>query len=491
MLTTAVRQFRHAYSILTGARFDSDGLRALVADARRTVDEFGGPTAEAREMISGPAGDPEMRREMAERRVRAAVRSARETPYYRRLLDGLASDPARMGLEEFGKLPVTSKEALRAAPSAFVRPDASPVFQAATSGTSGVPTSVWFSHYELDVLSSLAALSGLLTEGLRPHHVLASCVSSRATFTLRMAMTTMETAGAGFLQIGTIDPVQALDRIATPIPLPGKVGQVTHLSAAPSYLACLVAEAERAGWAPGDFGLQRIFSGGEIMTEALRLRAAEVFGATVADSYSATEISPASGTVCSQGHLHFSPETAYYEVLDPLDQSPVAPGEVGVLTVTPYPPYRDTTMLLRFSTGDFVRAFADDAVFACELAALPATSPILGRDGSGAGRFTRDVLEVLQGDREIPLPTRYAYTGIDGDGSGGLGDPVLHVLVDHDDPELRDRVHARLVARGVPVTRAVLVEDALDLPTRCHLRCDLTEWTYANTMVPTAVAGVR
>lgn len=442
-------------------------------------------------MITGPIGDPQLRREMTERRVRAAVRSAREAPYYRRLLAGLASDPARIGLEAFGTLPITRKEVLRAVPSAFVRAGASPVFMATTSGTTGVPASVWFSRYELDLLSGLGALSSLLNAGLRPHHVLASCVSSRATFTLRMAMVSMEMAGVGFLQIGTIDPVQALDRIATPIPLPGKVGQVTHLSAAPSYLACLVDEAERGGWEPGDFGLQRIFSGGEIMTDALRRRTTEVFGATVADAYGATETDPASGTVCSQGHLHFWPETAHYEILDPRDHTPVAPGEVGVLTVTPYPPYRETTMLLRFSTGDFVRAFADDAVFDCELADLPASSPILGRDGSGAGRFTRDVLEVLQGDREIPLPTRYTYTDrADHEGSGRTDGPVLHVLVDRDHPDLRDRVHAGLVARGVPVAATVLVEDVRDLPARSPLRCDLIESTYASTAVPTP-AGVR
>ena len=43
-------------------------------------------------------------------------------------------------------------------------------------------------------------------------------------------------------------------------------------------------------------------------------------------------------------------------MLDPESHQPVAPGEPGVLVGTVLPPYRETTILLRYNTEDVVRA---------------------------------------------------------------------------------------------------------------------------------------
>jgi phenylacetate-coenzyme A ligase PaaK-like adenylate-forming protein len=38
----------------------------------------------------------------------------------------------------------------------------------------------------------------------------------------------------------------------------------------PSYLGQLVEEAKRLGYGPGDFGLERIMAGGEVVTAGLK-----------------------------------------------------------------------------------------------------------------------------------------------------------------------------------------------------------------------------
>ena len=73
------------------------------------------------------------------------------------------------------------------------------------------------------------------------------------------------------------------------------------------------------GYRPADFGLERIFVGGEIVTEGLKARSQRLFGdARVIDSaYGMTEIWPFGGQSCEEGHLHYEVSQGLVEVLDP------------------------------------------------------------------------------------------------------------------------------------------------------------------------------
>ena len=53
--------------------------------------------------------------------------------------------------------------------------------------------------------------------------------------------------------------------------------------------------------------------------------------------------------------LPFEPVHGLLEVLDPETRRPAGPGEVGTLVATPFPPFRETTILLRYDTQDVVR----------------------------------------------------------------------------------------------------------------------------------------
>jgi len=301
MISTGMREIRYAFSMLTGRRLKIHSLQKLVRDLRDTLEEFGEASDEVSQLLMIGETDVRTQQEVSNRRLGQAVaNAAAHTVYYREQFAKSGIDPADVTASALADmLRPTPKSALRAMPAAFVSDLAEPVLLSQTTGSTGTPTSVWFSAYELEVLSTLDALSGMLMGGLRPHHVVASFASSRAMLSAYDLQRSSSLVGNGCLQVGIVDPAIALERLAAPLGLPGKVAQISHMMANPSYLGRLVEAAERGGWTEADFGLQSIFSGGEIVTEALRERALEVFGAVVVETYSATEITPVAAQVCS------------------------------------------------------------------------------------------------------------------------------------------------------------------------------------------------
>jgi phenylacetate-coenzyme A ligase PaaK-like adenylate-forming protein len=475
VLDTAVRQLRYGVALLRNRRVRVDDLRRMVDDILATQAELGVVGDEQRELMQGSGLDPEARATFDAKRWRTVVAKAyEETAWYRDRLDRLGLAPADLTLERRTELPPTPKQALRASPEAFVSSRSSPVFQATTTGTTGIPTSIWFSRYELDLAAGLAAVSFLLTGQVGPDDVVQICISSRALLGVGNTAAAARLVGAATVLIGMIDPAEALSRAAHPVHLPGKKRQVSVLTTHPSYLAALVAEAQRSGYRPEDFGLERIISGGEVLSDALRRRAEATFGVPVLDGYAMTEIFPIAGIVCDEGHLHIPEDQGLVEVLDPVTNEPAAPGQVGQFVVTPYYPYRDTTLVLRLATGDLVRALPEPPT-TCEFAALPATSPLLGKatlSATAGGRpvYQRDVLEVLEAEPAVPLPVRYALDPAD-DGVD------LHVRVVEDDDGLRDRLEAAAAARGLPLRKLVLHDDDTTMPPPQFMRAWLRETT--------------
>ncbi|MEV7924843.1 phenylacetate--CoA ligase family protein [Kitasatospora sp. NPDC088779] len=475
MFGTAVSQLRYGASILLNRRIRPKDLGRIADDMVRTLAEFGEPGADSA-LLPGQAGqvDPEVRRTVTRRSLRATARAAvRHTAYYRRTFDDLGIDPETLDTETWSRVPVTPKAALRGLPAAFVSAAATPALMALTTGTSGTPTAVWYSRAELETTIALSTISAALTLGLRPRHTVAYAGCSRATLPLVVAEESTTRVGASFVQFGTIDPALALERLAAPLGLPGKAPQITHLTASASYLSALVQEAEQAGWRSADFGLESIGVGGEVLSAPLRERAEAAFGAPLSTSYLMTETLPSGGTPCSQGHLHHTTEFGHLEVLDPQTWEPTAPGEVGMLVHTPFVPYRECTLLLRYATGDLVRLPVGGT--GCEWAHLPATSAVLGRWSGplSATVPTRDVLDLVEGEPDVPLPARYTLTE---EPDGGA---LLHLLVRAlPAATLRRRLEERASAAGLPLAGIVLHDDRSKLPPSSPVRADLREHTF-------------
>ncbi len=476
MLDTALVQLRFGLALIAGRRIRVDDVRRMLADILVTRTEFGETTLQEVRAAQIPELDPEARRTVNEQRMRRAARRAyTETVYYRELFDSLGVQANRLTLDQLHNVPITPKSALKTMPEAFISKNGKPCFQAFTTGTTGTPTAVWFSRYELDLAAAFSAVSLVSNTGIGPEDVVQLTISTRALLGVSNIMQACHLIGAVAYPIGLIDPTETLARLATPMHLPGKKPQVSVMTTYPSYLAALVERGEALGYGPEDFGLERIIVGGEILTAALRQRAEALFGARVEDSYGMTEIFPLAGMICSQGHCHISPEQGLIEVLRLDDQRPAEPGEEGTLVVTPFFPYRDTTLLFRLDTGDVVRRL-ENASLTCELARIPATSGILGKknfciSANGRRYFQRDVMELLEGERAIPLPCRYAL-----DSSAEGFD--LHVLVRLEDRQIARRLEHRAADMGLPLRQVRLYTNKANMPPTVPVRADLREVTF-------------
>jgi acyl-CoA synthetase (AMP-forming)/AMP-acid ligase II len=244
----------------------------------------------------------------------------------------------------------------------------------------------------------------------------------------------------------------------------------------PSYLGELVECARRLGCRPADFGLRRVLVGGEILTQGLRQRCAEIFGPLEFDeNFSMTELAPFGGNLCSAGHLHFEPSVGLVEVSGLDTKGPASAGEAGLLVATPLPPFRDTTLLLRYATEDVVTAL--EGPLECEMRHTPATGQLLGKFRFSVRHdrgwtMPRYVVEALESDETVPLPARYGFRAV----PGGV---AVEVLARSDHPSVRKTLWSRLMDRGVPVRELRVVTNREALCQPVPLRADLHETSFA------------
>jgi phenylacetate-CoA ligase len=475
---TAVAQLRFVASVGLGRPFAQWSLDHLIDAIRETRREFGAIDVEdGGSQLGGPVLDEETRRELHLRRFRTqAVRAGQETSYYASLFERLALQPDRLRFKDIAHLPTTPKEALREDPGAFVRRTTTPCFRTTTTGTTNKPTSVYFSAHEMRMYIALAALGLLSTNRIDDSDIVQLSTSSRATLGNTCFAGACARIGALVHLAGLIEPLRTLALLAEERSIPGKKPKVSYLSIYASYLGELVEYGLQHGYCPDDFGLERSAVGGELVSEALKEGALKLFGPVeVYDDYGMTETWPFQGQSCSEGHLHFEPTSGMLEVIDPETGTPARPGQAGTLVVTPLPPYREVTILLRYDTQDVVRHL--EGPLTCNLRNLQATSPLLGKLSLATRHergwtFAREVLEALEGAEEVPLPARYGFWTVPG------GVAVEVVVRKSAEPRVRLAIETRLEERGVPVGELNLVEHRSELQRPVPLRCDLKEIAF-------------
>jgi phenylacetate-CoA ligase len=178
--------------------------------------------------------------------------------------------------------------------------------------------------------------------------------------------------------------------------------------------------------------------------------------------------------LCSDGHLHFETSQGLLEVINPDTGAAALPGEIGTIVATPFRPFRETTLLLRYNTEDVVRPVAGPLT--CNLSHLATTTNILGKFShivrhEDGWTFTRDVLEALEAVEEVPLPARCGFWAV----PGGV---AVEVVVRKDTLIARRKVEASLQAHSVPMRELHLVEDRSQLQHPIPLRCDLQETLF-------------
>jgi phenylacetate-CoA ligase len=404
------------------------------------------------------------------------VRAERNTRYYGDLFERIGIDPARMAHDDIRRVPLTPKEALREDVGAFVSGAANPVFRTTTTGTTGWPTSTLFSDYEIRLYSALSALGLLLQGEATPDDVVMISTSSRATLGNTGTLEGAKRTGALAFLGGLVDPALTLALLAEELRIPGKKRRVSSLITYPSYLGELVECGLRMGYGPSDFGLERISIGGEIVTEGLKRRAAEVFGPVhFSEGLGMTETWPCVGRLCEAGHLHFEPSYGLGEVCRPGTGEPAAPGKSGTLVVTPFLPYRETTIVLRYATQDVVRVLPEPPT--CALRSLPAVSNVQGKlrlsiQHDHGWTYPREVIEALESVDEVPLPARCGFWAV----PGGV---AVEAVTRGEYTVAERKITSALAQLGVPVRQLHLRSTKSQLSHPYPWRGDLRETSFS------------
>ncbi|MEP6776111.1 MAG: AMP-binding protein [Chloroflexota bacterium] len=476
MIETAFAQLRFAASMLFGTRFSLRSLDRMISAALETRREFGAVGAEGAELVAGPTLDEETRRDVQLRRFRKqATLGARETAYYAEVFKQEGLDPAHLAYDDITRIPLTPKEAIRDNPDAFVRRNARHALRTTTSGTTGRPTHVCFSQYELAVTIALGAMSSILDNSITSEDIVQISSSSRATLGNLCFAGACTRLGALVCPVGLVAPEMTLSLLREEHHITGKKPHVSVVFTYPSYLGEIVERGLSLGYGPGDFGLERIVAGGEIVSEGLKARARRLFGEVRFDQgYGITELWPLGGRVCSQGHLHFEVSQGLIQVISPDTGAPAEDGQAGTIVGTPFAPYRDSTVVLRYDTQDMVRPIAGP--LDCSMKNLPATSNLLGKLGLSVRHdtgwtFPREVVEALEAVEEVRLPARCGFWAV----PGGV---AVEVVVRGDQALARRKIESSLEDYGVPLRELHLLDDRSRLRKPLLWRGDLRELTF-------------
>jgi phenylacetate-coenzyme A ligase PaaK-like adenylate-forming protein len=449
MIDSAFAQTRVSLSIAFGRPMPIRALEQVVTGLRSARREFGALPRSAE--VMGPTLDAEAALDLQRRRLRQVARLAgMETPFYAERFAALGLDPCRLSDEALARLPLTTKVELRARPDDFVRRSTRGFLRPTTTGTTGRPTAITFSEKEMRLSAALQAIDALSGDTIREDDILQIATASRGLLGNVSLAAACAHVGALVTMTGITDPAYALAQLAEPHNLPGKRRQVSVLYTYPSYLGELVETGLRLGYGPADFGLRLICAGGEIVTEAVQRRAQALFGdVNFTSGYGMTEIWPLGGSRCEAGHLHFQPSYGMVEVLDLDEDRPAAPGQPGRIVATPFLPFRESTLLLRYDTEDLVRAPSGPVT--CSQRHLPATGELLGKRKhalclDSGWVFARDVLEAVESVSEVPLPAQLRWDAA----PSGIALTVA-IRPESNRPATRRALAAALEARGVPL----------------------------------------
>ena len=469
---SAIARMQVAWSVLTGTPLHRSSLTQLVRQD---------PTSRVRPASqSSPFGrpKPQVMQRVQARLIRRQVQVAtRETDYYADLFAHCGLNAQEFRAAQMAELPLTTKAAIRERPQAFVRRGYQPTLCTMTTGTTGQGTTTFFTMRETQIFALLTAWSmrqgGLISSA----DVVQNSSSARALLGNQTALDAFRHLGALVYQTGIIDPALALALLAKQHALSGRKKQVSILTTYPSYLGKLLETGLTLGYGPQDFGLEQITIGGEVSTPGLRQRSEALFGPVRFDEgYGISEAWPFWGTYCAAGHLHFDPFRGLMELIDPDTGQPAQPGEAGSLVLTPFLPFRESAVLLRYDTGDLARALGEPCL--CSLSHLPATGPLLGKQQfcihTQHGWFgPRDILEVLEPNCAVPLPVRCGLWAM----ADGLG---VAVTVRDFSATLREQLTGQLQSAGIPVKTVQLVTDPAQLEHPLPWRGDLHERSFSD-----------
>ncbi len=351
-------------------------------------------------------------------RLRETVARVAQVPFYQEQFArlGVSAESVR-SLDDIRRLPFTTKADLRSRyPDGFL---AVPRSQAArwhgSSGTTGKPTFVAYTHNDLSVWADLCARF-LVAGGLRAHHTV------QVSFGYGLF-----TGGFG-LHYG----IERLGAATIPVSSGNTERQLTVLQdmrpdaliCTPSYALKLMETFEQNGIAKGSLALRFAHFGGEPWTEDMRQRIEAGLGILCFNNYGLSEVQGpgVSGECGYRCGMHIHEDCFFVEVVDPVTLNPVPDGEPGELVFTTLA--REAFPIIRYRTRD--------------IAAITREPCPCGRTSCRMGRITgrTDDMLVIRGVNVYPSQIEEALLRVDGTAPhylievtrpGALDEVTIHV----------------------------------------------------------------
>jgi len=287
-------------------------------------------------------------------KLRQAVDRALSTSHYQAKLAGcgIACGEDLKTLADLRKLPFTVKDDLRQAfPDGLKAvPQSEVVRMHASSGTTGIPTVIYYTRADIDRWTELGARSAAAT-GCTSADVFQNMMSY-GLFTGGLGLHyAAERLGMMVIPAGGGNTQRQLKLM--------KDFGTTVVHATPSYLLHVYDQLAEFGVDRKDLKLQRAFVGAEPHTEDIRCRLEALWGIQVFNSYGLSEMNgPGVAFECvHRAGMHLWEDAYLMEIIDP-DTGEVLPeGAEGELVLTILD--RQATPLLRYRTRDLTSIIAE------------------------------------------------------------------------------------------------------------------------------------
>ncbi len=280
-------------------------------------------------------------------RLKNIIAAALRTPFYSRKLSavGIKSPEDVRSLDDLRRIPFTMKDDLRQSyPKGLLAIDTSEVVRVHTSsGTTGIPTVIYFSAADLDAATDLMARS-ITATGATKADVLQNMMSY-GLFTGGLCM------HYGAERVGMMVIPAASGNTKRQVQLM-KDFRTTVLHITPSYLLHIHSKLGEYGVALKDLSLRKAFIGAEPHSENTRRKLEELYEIDAYNSYGLSEMNgPGVAFECVyKNDLHLWEDAYIVEVINPQTGEAVQDGQQGEIVLTNL--IRTAMPLMRYRTRD-------------------------------------------------------------------------------------------------------------------------------------------
>ncbi|MCL2066043.1 MAG: phenylacetate--CoA ligase [Treponema sp.] len=331
-------------------------------------------------------------------KLKEEVGYALRTTFYKKRLEGAGintpDDIKTLG--DLDKIPFTTKHDLREGfPWGFLSAQKEEVIRLhASSGTTGVPTTIYLSGDDVRRWSGYVARC-IFATGCNKSDVFQNMITYG-----------LFTGGLGFHYGGEEVGMMVIPSGAGNTDRQFKLMQdfgTTVVHATPSFLLHVESKMKEAGVKRESLKLKRAFAGAEPYSEDTRKRIEELLKVDVYNSYGLSEMNgPGVAFECQcKAGMHIWEDGYIAEIIDPDTMQPVKEGEIGELVLTIL--CREATPILRYRTRDLTGFYTDPCPCGRTHRRL---RRIRGRSDdmliiNGVNIFPSQIEEVIMGMKEV------------------------------------------------------------------------------------------